>query len=56
MINKNKYNSNWKKILGFRNMQKKLEKNFPYQIKKERIFMYVGTHTVGSSLSHYDTQ
>ena len=25
-INQDKYNSNWKKLLGFRNMQEKLEK------------------------------
>ena len=25
LMNQNNYNSNWKKILGFRNMQEKLE-------------------------------
>ena len=26
LTNQNNYNSNWKKLLGFRNMQKKIEK------------------------------
>ena len=30
LINYNNYNSNWKKLLGFRNMQEKLEKQFFY--------------------------
>ena len=28
LINQNNYNSNWKKLLGFRNMQEKLENDF----------------------------
>ena len=28
VMNKKNYNSNWKKILGFRNMQEKLENHF----------------------------
>ena len=28
LINQNNYNSNWKKILGFRNMQEKLENQY----------------------------
>ena len=28
LINLNNYNSNWKKLLGFRNMQEKLEKDY----------------------------
>ena len=30
LINQNNYNSNWKKILGFRNLQEKLEKVFSH--------------------------
>ena len=34
---KKKYNSNWRKILGFRNMQKKLEKSSFLNVKVEKI-------------------
>ena len=30
-MNQNNYNSNWKKVLGLRNMQEKLEKLFCYR-------------------------
>ena len=33
LVNKNNSNSNWKKLLGFRNMQEKLEKNLNYILK-----------------------
>ena len=35
-MNYNNYNSNWKKILGFRNMQEKLEKILEQAISSVR--------------------
>ena len=32
----NNYNSNWKKLLGFRNLQEKLE-NVGYQVKTAKV-------------------
>ena len=44
MLNYNNYNSKWKKILGFRNMQEKLEKvNFYSSFLQERAIKQFGS-------------
>ena len=44
MMNWNNYNSNWKKLLGFRNTQEMLEKTitmFSFQVNKSNVEAYV---------------
>ena len=51
-MNRKDYNSNWKKLLGFRKMQEKLEKQIPTSIKLVLPnSKSVGTLLVGSSES-----
>ena len=38
LINQNNWNSNWNKILGFRNMQEKLKKKYYHEDVKHHIY------------------